>query len=152
MILMDNKIELTRFLDAQNKLYLKAHSDIRNGQKESHWMWFIFPQLQGLGRSETAKFYGINGIEEATAYLEHPVLGKHLIQISAELLNIDGKTANDIFDSPDDLKLRSSMTLFANVPHANPVFEHVIDKYFGGLQDELTLQLLLKNKLHNDAV
>jgi uncharacterized protein (DUF1810 family) len=152
MLLMDTKNELTRFLDAQNQLYLKALSEIKNGQKESHWMWFIFPQLKGLGRSETAKFYAISNLDEAAAYLAHPVLGRHLIQISNELLNIDDKTANEIFSSPDDMKLRSSMTLFANIPDTDSVFEKVIDKYFNGLQDELTLQLLLKNKLHNDAV
>lgn len=146
MILMNDKIELTRFLDAQNQLYLTALSEIKSGQKQSHWMWFIFPQLKGLGRSETAKFYGINTIEEATAFLEHPVLGKHLVQISIELLNIDGRTANDIFGDPDDIKLRSSMTLFANVPNADPAFQNVIDKYFNSLQDKLTLELLLKNK------
>ena len=152
MIDMDNKIELTRFLDAQNMLYLKALSEIKDGLKQSHWMWFIFPQLQGLGRSETAKFYAINNIDEAAAYLAHPVLGKHLIQISEALMNIEGRTANDIFGSPDHMKLRSSMTLFANVPDTDPIFEKIIGKYFNGLQDELTLHLLLKNKLHNDTV
>ena len=152
MIDMDNKIELTRFLDAQNMLYLKALSEIKDGLKQSHWMWFIFPQLQGLGRSETAKFYAINNIDEAAVYLAHPVLGKHLIQISEALMNTEGRTANDIFGSPDDMKLRSSMTLFANVPDTDPIFEKIIGKYFNGLQDELTLHLLLKNKLHNDTV
>lgn len=152
MIDMENKIELTRFLEAQNKLYLQALAEIRNGKKQSHWMWFIFPQLKGLGSSETAKFYAISDINEATAYLQHPVLGKHLVQIATEVFNIDGKSANEIFSSPDDMKLRSSMTLFANVPDADRVFEQVIDKYFNGLQDELTLQLLIKDKLRHDAV
>jgi len=147
-----NKIELSRFLDAQNQLYLKALSEIKEGHKKSHWMWFIFPQLKGLGKSETAKFYGINDIEEAMAYLAHPVLGKHLIQISQELLKIDGKTASEIFGSPDDMKLRSSMTLFANIADTDRVFDNIIDKYFDGLQDELTLQLLIKYKLRNDAI
>ena len=152
MIDMDNKIELTRFLDAQNMLYLKALSEIKDGLKQLHWMWFIFPQLQGLGRSETAKFYAINNIDEAASYLAHPVLGKHLVEISEALMNIEGRTANDIFGSPDDMKLRSSMTLFANVPNADPIFEKAIVKYFNGFQDELTLQLLLKNKLHDDTL
>jgi len=151
MILM-HKMELSRFLDAQNQLYLKALSEIRNGSKESHWMWFIFPQLKGLGASETAKFYAIQDLGEATAYLSHPVLGKHLIEIAQALLDIEGKTANEIFGSPDDMKLRSSMTLFANVPNAHAVFERVIDKYFNGLQDERSLQLLLKDKLGDDVV
>jgi uncharacterized protein (DUF1810 family) len=92
MIEMDTKIELSRFLDAQNKLYLTALSEIRNGKKESHWMCFIFPQLKGLGRSETAKFYEINGMDETPAYLAHPVLGKHLVQITEALLKIKDKT------------------------------------------------------------
>jgi len=142
-----DKIELTRFLDAQNQLYLKALSEIKSGRKETHWMWFIFPQLAGLGQSETAKFYAISNITEAAAYLAHPVLGKHLLEISEQLLNTDGKTAKEIFGNPDDLKLRSCMTLFANVPDTYPIFEKVIDKYFNGFQDERTLQLLIKNKL-----
>lgn len=150
MILTD-QIDLTRFLDAQNQLYLKALSEIKSGRKESHWMWFIFPQLKGLGHSETANFYALNGIEDATSYLAHPVLGKHLIEISQALLELPGDDAHTILGSPDDLKLCSSMTLFANVRDADAVFEKVIAKYFEGLQDERTLQLLIKNKLH-DAV
>ena len=142
---MDN--ELTRFLDAQNQMYLTAVSELTKGRKESHWMWFIFPQLKGLGKSETAKFYAIKNTDEAALYLRHPVLGKHLVAVSEVLLNIDGKTAHEIFGSPDDLKLRSSMTLFANVPNADAVFGQVIDKYFEGLQDELTLQLLEGKRL-----
>ena len=148
---MDN-YNLTRFLDAQNQVYLKALSEIKNGQKESHWMWFIFPQLKSLGRSETSQFYGIHDIDEAAAYLAHPILGQHLVQIAIAFLEIDGKTAQEILGSPDDLKLRSSMTLFANVPDAPPVFEKVIEKYFNGFQDELTLQVLLKNKFQDDLI
>ena len=151
MLFMENKIELTRFLEAQNQMYLKALSEIRNGKKQSHWMWFIFPQLKGLGHSETAKFYGISGVEEAAAYLSHPVLGKHLLQISNAFLNIDNLSATQILGSPDDMKLRSCMTLFANVPNADKVFENVIAKYFDGFQDELTLQRLIKNKFSNDT-
>ncbi|HEX8561602.1 MAG TPA: DUF1810 domain-containing protein [Flavobacterium sp.] len=149
---MFDTIQLKKFLDAQNQLYLKALSEIKSANKQSHWMWFIFPQLKGLGRSETAMFYAINNLREAAAYLAHPVLGKHLVETSNELLNVKGKSATEIFGSPDDMKLRSSMTLFANVPDTNPIFEKVIDYYFDGLQDELTLQLLLKNKLQNDTV
>jgi uncharacterized protein (DUF1810 family) len=134
--------ELIRFLDAQNQMYLKALSEIKNGRKVSHWMWFIFPQLDGLGSSETAKFYAIKNLEEAAAYFHHPVLGKHLIEISKELLNISGKEAIDIFGTPDDIKLRSSMTLFSQVENVDPVFEKVLDKYFNGAPDDLTLQLL----------
>lgn len=150
MILTDN-IDFRRFLDAQNQLYLKALSEIRNGRKQSHWMWFIFPQLKGLGHSETPQFYALHGIEDAALYLAHPVLGRHLIEISQALLELPSDDANEILGSPDDLKLRSSMTLFANVCGADPVFEKVIDKYFNGMQDEHTLQLLIKDKFH-DAV
>lgn len=139
---MEDKYKLTRFLDAQNQVYLNALAEIRNGQKRTHWMWFIFPQLKGLGISSTADFYGITGIEEASAYLQHPVLGKHLVQIASALLELEGKTASDIFGSPDDMKLRSSMTLFSQVENANPVFERVLDNYFKGIPDQKTLELL----------
>ena len=139
---MEDKYKLTRFLDAQNQVYLNALSEIRNGQKKTHWMWFIFPQLKGLGISSTADFYGITCIEEASAYLQHPVLGKHLEQIASALLELEGKTASDIFGSPDDMKLRSSMTLFSQVENAHPVFERVLDNYFKGIPDQKTLQLL----------
>ena len=137
---------LVRFLDAQNQVYLKALSEIKKGKKQSHWMWYIFPQITGLGRSENAKFYGINNLEEAIDYLVHPVLGKHLIEITEVLLQLNGKSATEIFNTPDDIKLRSSMTLFANVPDANPIFEQVLQKYFDGLQDEYTLEIIDKNK------
>jgi uncharacterized protein (DUF1810 family) len=134
--------ELIRFLDAQNQMYLKALSEIRSARKVSHWMWFIFPQLEGLGASETAKFYAIKSLDEATAYFHHPVLGKHLVEISSQLLDVNGKEAVDIFGTPDDLKLRSSMTLFAQVENTSDVFEKVLAKYFKGQPDERTLQLL----------
>ena len=135
---------LTRFLDAQNQLYLKALAEVRDGQKESHWMWFVFPQIKGLGFSETAKFYGIADLEEAEAYLAHPVLGKHLIEISEALLKIEDKTATEIFGTPDDMKLRSCMTLFSKVPGTDEIFEKVLNKYFGGSQDGYTEELLQK--------
>lgn len=137
---------LKRFLDAQNHVYLKALSEIRNGRKETHWMWFIFPQLEGLGQSETARFYAIADLQEAADYLAHPVLGRHLVQISEELLNIRDKSARELFGSPDDAKLRSSMTLFANVENSNPVFAAVLDHYFNNVQDEMTLKLLLQKQ------
>lgn len=140
----ENK-ELVRFLDAQNQMYLKALMEVRNGKKESHWMWFVFPQIRGLGLSETAKFYGIADLEEAEAYLAHPVLGKHLIEISEALLKIEDKTATEIFGTPDDMKLRSCMTLFSKVPGTDEVFGKVLDKYFGGSQDDYTEELLEKS-------
>ena len=137
--------KLNRFLEAQNQTYLKALSEIKNGCKESHWMWYIFPQVKGLGHSEMANYYGINGLDEATAYLQHPVLRKHLVEISTAVLNTDDKSAADIFNSPDDLKLRSSMTLFANAENTDQVFTAVLDKYFNGKPDVRTLDILSKN-------
>jgi len=139
----ENK-ELVKFLDAQNQMYLKALAEVRNGKKESHWMWFVFPQIKGLGFSETAKFYGIADLEEAEAYLAHPVLGKHLIEISEALLKIEDKTATEIFGTPDDMKLRSCMTLFSKVSETDKIFEKILDKYFGGSQDDYTEELLQK--------
>jgi len=133
---------LARFLEAQNHTYLKALEEITSGKKTSHWMWYIFPQLKGLGKSDMATFYGVENLQEAEEYLAHPVLGKHLMAISEALLKIDGKSANDIFGSPDDLKLRSSMTLFATADETNPVFRAVLDKYFDGVPDEKTLAFL----------
>ena len=137
---MTKNKELLKFLEAQNQLYLKALAEIKNGQKVSHWMWFIFPQIKGLGRSEMAQRFAINDLEEATAYLEHPVLGKHLVEISNELLNLQGKTATQIFGTPDDIKLRSSMTLFSQVKNTNPVFQEVLNRYYNGIQDEQTIR------------
>lgn len=134
---------LARFLDAQQQIYAIALSEIKSGKKKSHWMWFIFPQLQGLGVSETAKHYAIADAAEAEAYLEHPVLGKRLVDISGELLHLNGKTASGIFGYPDDMKLKSSMTLFAVLPNANPVFGQVLLKYFDQ-PDAVTLGLLKK--------
>jgi uncharacterized protein (DUF1810 family) len=144
---MTTNNELIKFLDAQNQVYLKALSELKNGKKDTHWMWYIFPQLNGLGSSETAQFYGIENRNEAKVYLQHPVLGQHLIEISSVVLQLEGKTAAEIFGTPDDMKLRSCMTLFANVENANPVFQKVLQKYFNGLSDELTLQLLNRIKL-----
>ena len=139
---MNDNNELIRFLEAQNQVYLKALSEIKNGKKETHWMWYIFPQIKGLGLSETANHYAIKDLNEATAYLQHPILGKHLVEISEEVLNLNGKTATQIFGTPDDMKLRSCMTLFANVENTNPIFRKILAKYFNGFPDELTLQLL----------
>ena len=140
-----NNKELVRFLDAQNKLYLSALSEIKKGKKESPWMWFIFPQIKGLGSCDTSKFYEIKNADEAIAFLEHPILGKHLIEITAELIKTDKKTAEDIFGNPDNEKLQSCMTLFASVQNSEPIFEEVLDKYFDGSSDFHTLQLLYSN-------
>jgi uncharacterized protein (DUF1810 family) len=134
--------DLKRFLEAQAKDFERALAEIRNGRKQSHWMWYIFPQIAGLGFSSTSKFYAIKDRSEAESYLAHPVLGKRLVEISNALLAVEGKTANQIFGSPDDAKLKSSMTLFGALDNTNPVFQRVLDKYFGGAQDERTLELL----------
>jgi uncharacterized protein (DUF1810 family) len=139
---MEDKYKLIRFLEAQNQMYLTALSEIKKGQKRSHWMWFIFPQLKGLGQSDTALYYGIQDLGEAKAYLQHRVLGKHLVEISTELLNIEGKSATAIFGSPDDLKLHSSMTLFAAAESSEPVFENVLAKYFKRQADATTISIL----------
>lgn len=139
---MKTHTSLNRFLDAQSTSYEQALSEIKSGHKRSHWMWFIFPQLQGLGYSETARFYAINDLQEAELYLQHPVLGPRLIEISKAMLALEGKTANQVLGNPDDLKLKSSMTLFAAVPGADPVFKAVLDKYYRGEEDQRTLQLL----------
>jgi uncharacterized protein (DUF1810 family) len=133
---------LQRFLDAQRADYPTALAELTAGRKRSHWMWYIFPQLQGLGFSDMAHRYGITGAAEAAAYLAHPVLGARLIEISRALLALPGSNATSIMGSPDDLKLRSSMTLFAQVPGADGVFQAVLDKFFGGQADAKTVQLL----------
>ena len=137
-------MELGRFLDAQNQVHFKALLEITNGKKETHWMWYIFPKIRGLGISKTSQHYGIKNIEEAEAFLAHPVLGKHLVEITEALLQVENKTAAEIFGAPDDMKLRSCATLFSNVKNAPAVFRKVIEKYFGGVPDELTLQMIQK--------
>jgi len=133
---------LDRFISAQATSYAEALSEIRAGRKRSHWMWFIFPQMKGLGSSSNASYYGIEGLAEATAYLQHPTLGNRLIEISRALLALPGNNATTVMGSPDDMKLRSSMTLFSQVEGADAVFEQVLDKYFDGKKDARTLALL----------
>jgi uncharacterized protein (DUF1810 family) len=133
---------LQRFLDAQATDYQQALAEIKAGRKRSHWMWYIFPQIQGLGFSSISQRYAIQDAREAAAYLQHPVLGARLVEISQALLGLAGSNATSIMGSPDDLKLRSSMTLFGAVPGASPVFQQVLDKFFGGAPDGKTLQLL----------
>ncbi|GAB2570515.1 DUF1810 domain-containing protein [Spirosoma areae] len=143
---MDSEPNLKRFLDAQDAAYSNALAELKNGRKQSHWMWYIFPQIAGLGFSETAKFYAIKDLSEARAYLAHPVLGSRLIEITTALLAITTKTANQLMGSPDDLKLRSSMTLFSLLDNADPVFQTVLARYFDGVPDQRTLAIV-KNGL-----
>jgi uncharacterized protein (DUF1810 family) len=134
--------DLDRFVQAQETHYDRALDEIRSGRKRTHWMWFIFPQVAGLGTSTTAEFYAIRSRAEAEAYLQHPVLGPRLEECFQALLAVEGRSASEIFGYPDDLKLRSSATLFAAVAPPGSVFEQVIDKYFDGERDERTIRLL----------
>jgi uncharacterized protein (DUF1810 family) len=133
---------LERFVDAQQRTYQTALAEVSNGRKQSHWMWFIFPQIQGLGFSETAKYYAIQDPREAAAFLLHPVLGSNLLGICNALLRLQSSNAHEIFGSPDDLKLKSSMTLFTSLNELDPVFEAVLNKFFGGEKDHHTLRIL----------
>ena len=142
---MTSTYNLKRFLDAQENNYAQALAEIRRGRKQGHWMWYIFPQISGLGYSETAKFYAVQDLNEAGAYLAHPTLGSRLIDISDAFLGIDGRSANAILGSPDDLKMKSSMTLFSLLPNTDPVFRAVLGKFFSGSQDEKTL-VIIKNR------
>lgn len=139
---MDKQFDLERFVAAQEDLYADALAEIRNGRKTSHWMWFVFPQIQGLGLSSLSQKFAIQGRGEAIAYLQHQVLGPRLVEISRAILEVEGKSALEILGHPDCLKLRSCMTLFAQVSPENPVFQQVLDTYFGGWPDERTLELL----------
>ena len=134
--------DLNRFLRAQEVTYAQALSEISSGRKRTHWMWFIFPQIVGLGSSEMARRFAINSIAEAEAYLRHPVLGPRLVECAAAALAAPGRSAREIFGQPDDMKLRSSATLFALVSPAESVFHRLLDRFFSGEGDPRTLQLL----------
>ena len=139
---MPDETHLQRFLDAQEASYETALSEIKKGRKQSHWMWYIFPQIQGLGFSETSKRYAIKDADEAEQFYGHPVLGPRLIRICKALVALPSDNANRILGSPDDVKLKSSMTLFSSLPDADPVFQEVLEKFFGGTKDVKTLQIL----------
>lgn len=134
----DDPHDLQRFVDAQAPVYEQAVAELRMGRKRTHWMWFVFPQLRGLGFSTTAMRYGIASIDEARAYLAHPVLGPRLVDCTRRVLAVRDRTAHEIFGSPDDTKFRSSMTLFAHADPATPEFRAALDKYYGGEEDPLT--------------
>src|SRR5271165_3902659 len=133
---------LQRFLDAQKPVYDQVCSELRRGRKTSHWMWFIFPQLKGLGFSETAQRFAISSLEEAEAYLAHPILGPRLAECAELVTRIEGRPASEIFGYPDDLKFRSCMTLFAHATSQNAVFPQALKKYFSGEYDPATVDLL----------
>jgi uncharacterized protein (DUF1810 family) len=138
----DQTHDLSRFLEAQEGVHTRAIAEIRGGRKRSHWMWFVFPQLAGLGRSATSQRYSIRDLAEAKAYLDHPVLGARLRECAEAACGVKGRSALELFGSPDDLKLRSCATLFAQVSPHGSVFHRLLDKYFGGAPDEKTLRLL----------
>ncbi|MGB2629012.1 MAG: DUF1810 domain-containing protein [Candidatus Acidiferrum sp.] len=136
---------LGRFLDAQNSCYQEVCKELRKGYKSSHWMWFIFPQWKGLGQSSIASRYAIASIHETKAFLAHPILGARLIECTQLVNDVEGRTVEQIFGYPDDLKFRSSMTLFANVETGNRIFLTALAKYFGGEPDPRTIELLQRN-------
>jgi uncharacterized protein (DUF1810 family) len=139
---MMDAYNLGRFLEAQDQDYQQALSEIRRGRKQSHWMWYVFPQFEGLGMSATSHRYSISSVAEARAYLAHPVLGPRLIECADAALGVEGASAAEVFGSPDDMKLRSSATLFASVSPGGSVFHQLLDKYFQGQPDTRTLQLI----------
>lgn len=138
---MEN-INLDRFIAAQENIYKQALTELRNGNKRSHWIWFIFPQIQGLGRSSTAQFYSIKNKEEAKAYLKDPILGNRLKECCQAILEVEGKSATEILGFLDALKLKSSMTLFDSISDDNSTFRQVLQKYYNGEVDDKTLKLL----------
>lgn len=138
----NDPFHLERFVEAQERDYARALEEIRSGRKRSHWMWYVFPQYKGLGFSPTSRYYAINSLQEARAYLAHPILGPRLRRIARALLELEGQSAHAIFGHPDDLKLHSSLTLFAAVSPPGSIFEQLLDKYFDGQPDENTLRLI----------
>jgi len=141
---MNDRYDLQRFVDAQQPVYDEVCAELAAGSKESHWMWFVFPQLRGLGHSWTADRYGIGSLDEAAAYLAHPILGPRLRECTRLVCQVEGRSISQIFSDPDDLKFRSSMTLFAQAATQEPLFEAALQKYFGGQPDRLTLARLMK--------
>jgi uncharacterized protein (DUF1810 family) len=139
---LDDPYDLERFVEAQSRVYDTVRAELRQGSKRSHWMWFIFPQIRGLGSSATAIHFAIASREEAAAYLRHPVLGLRLVECTRLVLGVKGRTSEQIFGEVDSLKFRSSMTLFAEVTLKEMVFREALEKYFDGEADALTLEIL----------
>ena len=146
---MSDRYNLERFVEAQAGVYEQACAELQAGRKRSHWMWFVFPQIRGLGRSEMAVRYAISSLEEARTYLEHPVLGARLRECAGIVVGVEGKTVEEIFGDPDDLKFHSSMTLFARAAEGSgggEVFGAALKKYFGGKMDQATLERLASTR------
>ncbi len=139
---MPDRFDLRRFVDAQEADYDIALREIRNGRKQSHWMWYVFPQFAGLGLSPTSQRYAIGSLAEASAYLAHPVLGPRLLECADAVLALRDRSALEVFGSPDDMKLRSSATMFAAVSPAGSAFHRIVEQYFGGDHDERTRALI----------
>ena len=139
---MPDPYDLDRFVQAQQPVFARVREELQEGRKRSHWMWFVFPQLRGLGHSATARHYGLAGLAEAEAYLAHPILGARLLACTGLVNALAARSAHDIFGSPDDLKFHSSMTLFARARPEAPAFGEALDKYFGSVPDPLTVAKL----------
>lgn len=139
---MTGEFNLERFVEAQDPIYGSVTKELRTGKKRSHWIWFIFPQLKGLGWSSTARFYGIESLNEARAYLKHNILGPRLIECATLVHQVESKSAREILSSPDDLKLRSSVTLFREAGSESEIFQAVLDKFYDCQADNKTLELL----------
>jgi uncharacterized protein (DUF1810 family) len=135
-------LNLGRFVEAQAPVYARALAELTAGRKQSHWMWFVFPQISGLGRSPMAQHYAIHSLDEARNYLAHPLLGARLKECTRAVMDVEGRSAHEIFDTPDDLKFRSCMTLFAHAAPDEPLFRAALEKYFDGAEDALTSQRL----------
>jgi uncharacterized protein (DUF1810 family) len=138
----DNPYNLARFVFAQRQIFRKALGELKRGRKHSHWMWFIFPQIHGLGSSPESVEFAVKSLAEARSYLAHPILGKRLIECAEAVLAVEGSTALEIMGRPDDLKLKSSMTLFERAAGQDSVFAKLLDKYYAGERDEKTLAIL----------
>ena len=139
---MSDAFDLDRFVRAQDPVLADVRRELADGRKRTHWMWFVFPQLRGLGRSSTAQHYGVGSLAEARAYLAHPLLGPRLVECTGLVNKVEGRSVHRIFGSPDDLKFHSSMTLFASADPEAPVFREALAKHFGGALDGLTVEML----------
>ena len=142
----DDPYDLKRFVEAKEDDYRTALSEVRAGRKRSHWMWYIFPQFDGLAFSSTSRRYSIKSMAEAEAYLRHPILGPRLLESARAALGVEGRSALEVFGTPDDMKLRSSATLFASVSPPGSVFEQLLDRYFDGEPDDTTLRLMARSR------
>lgn len=143
---MTDRYDLNRFIEAQEAVYDQALSELKNGRKRTHWMWFIFPQIAGLGSSPMSHRYSIGSADEARAYLAHPILGQRLIECSNAILAVENKSATEILGPPDDMKLKSCATLFETVSQSGSVFTQILEKFYAGERDSRTLSLIQKEK------